>query len=128
MSRKQRSKSWRSHGISAWRKKQIMAFCRQYDEWQEKLEYGLKAIVMDGMPHGNSVSRPTEQQAERNLVFLQNIALVDNAIRAVCPQIFDQMLESVARGVSFLDLDVPYSQADFYSLRIEVYAKINEKM
>lgn len=128
MSRKQRANSWKSHGISPWRKRQIMAFCRQYPEWKEKVEYGLKAVIMDGMPHGNAISNPTQAQAERNLVYLQNIAIVDDAVNAVCPQIAEAMLDNITRGASFLELDVPYCQADFYSMRIEVYARIDKKM
>lgn len=123
----QKGRGWAKYGINKWRKREIMNFCRQYDDWRSELQYGLRAVSMDGMPHGNNISRPTEQQAIRNDALRTNILLVEHAIRDVCPHIADEMLNNIARGVPYMYLDVPYSQAEFYSIRIEVYALISER-
>lgn len=126
MSRKVRS--WASFGITPWRKREIMSFCRQYDEWRKELQYGLRAISNDGTGGGsNRISRPTEAQAIRNAQFRENILLVEHAIRDVCPLIYDEMLNNIARGVPYAYLQVPYGQAEFYQIRIAVYALISER-
>lgn len=126
MSRKVRS--WASYGITPWRKREIMAFCRQYDEWRKELQYGLRAISIESSSHSNTISRPTENQAIRNADLRSNILLVEHAIQEVCPQIYDEMLNNITRGVPFAWLNVPYGQAEFYAIRIAVYALISERL
>lgn len=123
----QKGRGWAKYGINKWRKREIMNFCRQYDDWKKELQYGLRAVSMESGSRGNNISRPTEQQAIRNDALRTNILLVEHAIRDVCPFIADQMLNNIARGVPYMYLDVPYSQAEFYSIRIEVYALISER-
>lgn len=55
--------SWASVGITPWHKREIMAYCRRYDDWRKELQYGLRAISVEGGSHSNNISRPTEQQA-----------------------------------------------------------------
>ena len=125
----QKGRGWAKYGINKWRKREIMNFCRQYPYWQKEREYGLHAVAMDGMSHTNQVSRPTEQQAIRNAELTYNINLVEQAIRDVCPGIYEAMLRNITEGIAFnyLDGTIPYGQAEFYSIRIEVYAKISER-
>lgn len=123
----QKDRGWAKYGINKWRKREIMNFCRQYDDWRRELQYGLRAISMEGGSHSNNISRPTENQAIHNDVLRTNILLVERAIRDICPGMFDEMLNNIARGVPYMYLDVPYSQAEFYSIRIEVYALISER-
>ena len=120
-------RGWAKYGITRWRKREIMNFCRQYDDWRKELQYGLRAVNVESGGHSNNISRPTEQQAIRNDMLRTNILLVEHAIRDVCPQIFEEMLDNIARGVPYASLSVPYSQADFYSIRITVYALISER-
>lgn len=119
--------SWYSHGINKWRKREIMAWCRQYDDWKKELQYGLRAVSMEGGSRGNSISRPTENQAIRNERLLENIQIIDRAIREVCPEIEAEMLNNIARGIPYSYLQVPYSQADFYAIRIDVYSLISAR-
>ncbi|MBQ5588424.1 MAG: sigma-70 family RNA polymerase sigma factor [Selenomonadales bacterium] len=54
-----------------WRWGAVTVFCaeqhREIEQYKDLINStaGLRAINMDGMPHGNVVSRPTEQAAER---------------------------------------------------------------
>lgn len=119
--------SWASVGLTTWHKREIMAFCRRYDDWRKELQYGLRAISMEGGSHSNNISRPTENQAVRNAQLKDYILLIEHAIRDVCPGMYDAMLDNIARGVPYIYLNVPYSESDFYSLRIKVYALIAER-
>lgn len=127
MSRKQRAKSWISYGIDPWRKREIMAFCRQYDKWRQNVAYGLRAIKMGEISKTNVPGDSTASQAVKNAILQTNVRIVDRAIEERCPeQIRDAMLDNIARGVPYDLLDVPFSQADFYSIRIAVYARVSE--
>lgn len=119
--------SWKSLGISPWHKKEIMAFCRRYDDWRKELQYGLRAISMEGGSHSNNISRPTEQQAVRNAQLRDQILLIERAIRDICPDMYNEMLDNIARGVPYIYLQVPYTERDFYERRIKVYALIADR-
>lgn len=120
-----RRDSWYAHGINKWRKREIMAWCRQYDDWRSELQYGLRAISIEGGSRSNNISRPTEDQAVRNARLQENIQIVEKSIREVCPDIYQEMLDNIARGIPYDRLAVPYCQADFYAIRINVYASIS---
>lgn len=120
--------SWASFGITTWHKREIMSFCRRYDEWRKELQYGLRAVSTgSGGSRGNAIGRPTEQQAIRNAQLRDQIQLIENAIRDVCPLIYNEMLDNIARGISYNYLEVPYTERDFYAIRIKVYALIAER-
>lgn len=120
--------SWKSLGISPWHKKEIMAFCRRYDDWRKELQYGLRAVSTGGGgSRGNAIGRPTEQQAIRNAQLRNNILLIEHAIRDVCPDMYNEMLDNIARGVPYIYLQVPYTERDFYERRIKVYALIADR-
>ena len=120
--------SWKSLGISPWYKKEIMAFCRRYDDWRKELQYGLRAVSTgSGGSRGNAIGRPTEQQAIRNAQLRSNILLIEKAIRDVCPQMYNEMLDNITRGIPFGYLELPYTERDFYTIRIKVYALIAER-
>lgn len=126
MSRK--GKGWAEYGITKWHKREIMNFCRRYDDWRRELQYGLRAVSNDGTGGGsNRIGRPTEAQAIRNDALRTNILLIEHAIRDVCPDIYDDMLNNIARGVPFEYLQVPYTRTDFYTIRIRVYALIADR-
>lgn len=127
MSRKLRAKSWAAYGISPWRKREIMSWCRQYPDWKKELQYGLRSISSNGGSHSSNIGRPTEQQAIRNAELQEKILLVEHAIQEVCPQIETEMLDNIGYGVPYVYLQVPYSDRDFYSFRIAVYALISER-
>lgn len=127
MGRKQRAQGWNRYGIDTWRKREIMAFCRQYDKWRQNVAYGLKAIASGEISTTNVPGNPTASQAIKNAILQLNIRAVDDAIAERCPeQIRAAMLDNIARGIPYSMLDVPFSQADFYAIRIAVYARVAE--
>ncbi len=93
MSRDERRISWTSLKIDPWRKKQIMAFCRQYDEWQKDL------LANKNKKHQMDAESAAKAMA-RDAAILKKIDIVESAIKTVCPEIFDAMLDSIARGGS----------------------------
>lgn len=114
MSRLERKKTWTSLEIDQWRKKEIMAICRQYDEFQTELLQNQKMIQREDR-------ESAEAAMAKNVILYKKINTVESAIKTVCPEIYDQMLDNIARGVSYKDLNVQMSQADFFAKRIAVF-------
>ena len=58
---------WKQIGISVERYRELLHFCRQYPEWKTEANslLGIRAIKMDGQPHGNGVSDPVAMAAEK---------------------------------------------------------------
>ena len=67
---------WKQIGISQDRYTELLHFCRQYPEWKAEANslLGIRAIKMDGLPHGSGKSDPTSaaaMQRERLLAKIQ---------------------------------------------------------
>ena len=118
MGRRIRKVTWHSLGISSWRKKELIAFCRQYDEWQEKL-------LLNSYKRERSNQRSV-RVPEEDAVLLQKIDIVETAIRLTCPEFYEQMLYSITRGLPYGTQSVIPDSKDFYQMKMAVYGKIHE--
>ena len=58
---------WKQIGISQDRYRELLHFCRQYPEWKTEANslLGIRAIKMDGQPHGSGKSDPVAMAAEK---------------------------------------------------------------
>ena len=76
---------WQQIGISKDRYQELLHYCRQYPEWKTEANslLGIKAIKMDGQPHGNGKSDPVAMAAERRDRLLTKIKLVDDCAREI---------------------------------------------
>ena len=56
---------WKQIGISQDRYTELLHFCRQYPEWKAEANslLGIRAIKMDGLPHGSGKSDPVAAAA-----------------------------------------------------------------
>ena len=68
---------WKQIGISADRYRELLHFCRQYPEWKTEANslLGIRAIKMDGLPHGNGVSDPVAMAAEKRERLMSKIEM-----------------------------------------------------
>lgn len=129
-----RDMTWDDYGISKNRYKELKAFCLQYDEKKEKIQYGMSATVQDGMPKGSiSIKSPVEQQAIDNITYLKDIRMIEEAAVRANPGIWKYTLRSVTQGLSyeFVEYDpelgkIPMCRADFYGTRKLFYKILDE--
>lgn len=120
-----RDMSWDDYGISKNRYKELKAFCLQYDEKKNKIQYGMNSSRQDGMPRGSrSTSSPVEQQAIENTMYLQDIRMIEEAAVKANPVIWKYILKSVTQNLSyeFIMYDkeqgrIPVGQTEFYAYR-----------
>ena len=76
---------WKQIGISADRYRELLHYCRQYPEWKTEANslLGIRAVKMDGQPHGSGVSDPVAMAAERRDRLLEKIKVVDDCAREI---------------------------------------------
>lgn len=76
---------WKQIGISADRYRELLHYCRQYPEWKTEANslLGIRAVKMDGQPHGSGVSDPVAMAAERRDSLLEKIKIVDDCAKEI---------------------------------------------
>lgn len=120
-----RDMSWDDYGISKNRYKELKAFCQQYDEKKNKIQYGLPSVKQDDMPRGSrSTESLVEQQAIENAIYLRDIRIIEEAAVKTNPTIWKYILKSVTQDLAyeFIIHDaeqgrIPMGQTDFYAYR-----------
>lgn len=120
-----RDMSWDDYGISKNRYKELKAFCLQYDEKKNKIQYGMNSSRQDGMPRGSrSASSPVEQQAIENTMYLRDIRMIEEAAVKANPVIWKYILKSVTQGTpyEYIEYDaeqgkIPMGKTDFNANR-----------
>lgn len=136
--------TWDDYGISAFKYRELKNFCLQYDEKKSKIQYGIKAINNDGMPHGTNTGNPVEAAAIENLMNAKDCRLIEEAAIAANPTIWKYMLRSVTSDLPYelVEYDeetgkIPIGKTDFYGYRrlffknlhlLKIGDKLNEVM
>ena len=125
---------WKQIGISKNRYMQLMHFCRQYPEWKTEANslLGIKAVKMDGMPHGSGVSDPVAVAAERRERLIVKIGIVDECARAIeNGDWYAALIQNVCIGKSYTQMDralMPTSDKNaFFKKRREFFDLLDKK-
>lgn len=128
-----RDMTWDDYGISKHRYQELKAFCLQYEEKKNKIQYGLSSVQNNGAPAGCGVGRPTERQAIDNEQYKRDCLMIEEAAVRANPGIWKYILKSVTLGLpyEFIEYDeeqgkIPMCRSDFYGTRRKFYAILNE--
>lgn len=129
-----RDMTWDDYGISKYRYQELKAFCLQYDEKKEKIQYGMNSTRQDGMPGGSrSTKSHVEQQAIDNINYEHDIRMIEEAAVRANPGIWKYILRSVTQGLTYeyIEYDpelgkIPMCRADFYGTRKLFYKILDE--
>ena len=128
-----RAMTWEDYGISKYRYRELKAFCLQYPEKMEKVQYGLVSHEPTEVRSGR-ISRPTEDQAINNSPYLQDILMIESAAREASPELYYWILASVTQGLNYEELEyhttlgrVPINRFDFYAYRRKFYYLLHVK-
>ena len=76
---------WKQIGITQARYMELLNFCRQYPDWKAEANslLGVRAIINDGMPHGNKKRDPVAAAAEKREKLLAKIAIVEECAKTI---------------------------------------------
>lgn len=128
-----RAMTWEDYGISKYRYRELKAFCLQYPEKMEKVQYGLISHEPTEVRSGR-ISRPTEEQAINNSPYLQDILMIESAAREASPELYHWILASVTENLCYEDVEylnghgrIMVGKTDFYGYRRKFYDILNKK-
>ena len=125
---------WKQIGISLDRYRELLHFCRQYPEWKTEANslLGIRAIRLDGMPHGTGKSDPVAAAAEKREKLIEKISVVDNCARAVDGgEWYASIIQNVCIGKAYEQMDralMPTSDSNaFFKRRREFFDILNKR-
>lgn len=114
----------------------VVNFCLSYMDNKSRLANmgGVRAQVLDGMPHGTDLSDPTQREAFIRSWLQAKIDLVESTVRDVCGDtIYPAMLVAVTRENITIDqimalYGVPMGRKQFIELRRKVYWTMSKSL
>ena len=125
---------WKQIGISADRYRELLHFCRQYPEWETEANslLGIRAIKMDGQPHGSGVSDPVAMAAEKRERLMSKIEIVDTCARAIDGgEWYAAIIQNVCIGRPYEQMDralMPTSDKNaYFKRRREFFELLNKR-
>ena len=125
---------WKQIGISVDTYRELLHFCRQYPEWKTEANslLGIRAIKMDGQPHGNGVSDPVAMAAEKREKLMTKIEIVDDCARAIDDgEWYAAIIQNVCIGRPYEQMDralMPTSDKNaYFRKRREFFDLLNKK-
>ena len=124
-----------SFGISRERYKELLAFCRQYQEWKAEASslLGVGAQKYSSMPHGTDVGDPVFKMVARREVLLDKIRLVEEVAEAVDGGKWRAaLIQNICMGKALRFIDpvlLPTShQNSFYKQKKTFFLLLNQKL
>lgn len=119
--------------IDKYRYRELQYFCLQYPAWRDKVRYGAREVVADGMPHGTGTGKPTEAAAIANLPWLEKMRIVENTAKEVDSFLAPYLLRDVTDGnISYNYLrtvmNMPCGRRQYYIKRREFFWRLSEKI
>ena len=125
---------WKQIGISVDRYRELLHFCRQYPEWKTEANslLGIRAIKMDGQPHGSGVSDPVAMAAEKREKLMTKIEIVDDCARAIDDgEWYAAIIQNVCIGRPYEQMEralMPTSDKNaYFRKRREFFDLLNKK-
>ena len=125
---------WKIIGISKNRYRELLYYCRQYPDWKVEADslLGVRAVKMDGMPHGTGKSDPVANAAERRDKLITKISVVDECAKAVGGGVwYDALIQNICLGKAYEKIDAAilptsYRHA-FYEKRREFFELLDKR-
>ena len=124
---------WQQIGISKDRYQELLHYCRQYPEWKTEANslLGIKAVKMDGQPHGSGKSDPVAMAAERRDRLLNKIQLVGDCAREIGGgEWYAAIIQNVCIGRPYEQMDralMPTSEKNaFFKIRRMFFDLLNK--
>jgi len=123
----------KSFEISPHRYRELLYFCRQYDEKKRKRDscYSINAPQPSDAPRAGCVTSAVERQAERAMIYSADIELIERcAMEAVAPDndAYKWLMLNVTQGTQYESMPVSCCRKTFYyKYRRKFFYILNQK-
>lgn len=117
-------------GISWDRYKELLHYCRQYDQMiarRDAIRGGFNDLRLTGLPHGSGVSDPTQRRAMAVEAISGQIADIEQSAIAANADIYRHILSNVTHGIPYEHLMCPCGRRQFYEARRKFFAVLDAK-
>lgn len=128
-----RDMTWDDYGISRNRRKELEAFCLQYEEKKRKIRSGISTVQVDGSTGSLLKESPAQKQAIQNHVYLFDVRMIEEAAIRANPGIWKYLLKSATRGLPYERIEyddelgrIPVGSTEFYAYRRLFYRYLDE--
>lgn len=105
--------------ITRWEYKELLAFCRQYDEKRLRAADLLYRTTgnLSGMPRGSNTSDPVCASAVQRDRLLRDCEMIEQAAIAASGDLYAYILRNVTRDEGITTLKPPCGRRQFYEAR-----------
>lgn len=122
---------------------QAKHFCWQYNRYKreyEELANTYNGISTDGMPHGNGISNPVANAAERREKLSGKITIIESVAHHVGDDLYPYLLAGITEKdrhgrnceISYEDLNsqlhIPCSRTSFHLLRQQAWKEVMRQL
>ena len=117
--------------ITRWEYKELLAFCRQYEEKLERAEDLLHktSASLNGMPRGCNTSDPVCAAVIQREKLLGDCSIINSAAFEVDPDVTNcvAIIRNVTQGVPYEQLQFHGSRATFFRMRRKFFFLLRNK-
>lgn len=113
----------------------VYHYALQYREWKDEYKSldGLKAMSIDGMPHGTTTGNPTESIGIKRDELMRKMKLIEDTVRETDENLYTWLLKAVTNeGTTYAYLSgimsIPVSHTTYYDKRKEFYYNLSKKL
>ena len=108
---------------------ELRYFCKQYYEKKDELRhsYGSVSVYNNGASQNNTIGKPTEQTAIKNVMLRNDIELIEETAKETDQYLSSWLIKNVAEGIPYEWMDVPISRTKFYDARRYFFYLLSQK-
>ncbi len=124
---------YRYPGISSERYKELLAFCRQLDEYKQKIKncYDISAIAISDIPKNNGgVVSSTEKKALEAIKYREYIEMIESSAAEAGRNnnsIAEALINNICYGIRYEYLSCCISRNSFFRARRRFFCALSEK-
>lgn len=110
---------------------ELKYLCLQFNDMKHELQslnYGLKAVVVTGMPSSHKLSNSTEEIAIKKMKLMKKIEAIEQSAIEVDVDIYQYILKAVTEGLPFEYLAIPCGRRQFYEKRRLFFILLDKKI
>ncbi len=118
--------------ISSERYRELLYFCKQYDEYKQKVKnsYDLSGIILSDMPKGNVELSCTEKKALKAIKYGEYIEMIESSAKKAgrnSGNIAESLIKNICYGVRYEYLNCCISRNSFYKARRSFFCILSDK-